>query len=282
MSEPTTDMAMIGLTEVVKRYPGQSRAAVDGVSLEVGTGEWLALVGGSGSGKTTTLKLINRLIEPSSGRITVAGDDVSQWDVTTLRRRIGYVFQGVGLFPHWNVGRNVAITLSLAGWSRSAIEARVDEMLEWVGLPPAQYRERSVGQLSGGQRQRVGVARALAARPEVLLMDEPFGALDPITRGELQQEFKRLQQELAVTVVMVTHDMAEALLLGDRVAVMKSGRLLQLGSPAQLLNSPADPYVAELTAAPKRQAHALAQLLQQSNATLPASSPTHLLNRESH
>jgi osmoprotectant transport system ATP-binding protein len=222
------------------------------------------LLGGSGCGKTTTLKMINRLIEPTAGRILVGGQDVLAADPVTLRRGIGYVFQGIGLFPHLTVADNVALVPRLLGWPLERIQARVEELLEMVHLPAEQYRTRWPRQLSGGQQQRVGFARALAAGPRVMLLDEPFGALDPITRDGLREEFRQIQTRLGLTAVMVTHDVTEALLCADRIAVMNDGRLLQVGTPAELLHSPADGFVAALMATPRRQAERLEALATES------------------
>ncbi len=244
---------MIRLEEVTKIFRDTVRA-VDNVSLTVKQGELLVLVGESGSGKTTTLKMINRLLEPTSGRIFVAGRDTSSQDPVMLRRSIGYVFQKIGLFPHMTVARNVGIVPALRGWKDSlAISDRVDELLELVGLDPKLYRDRYPNELSGGQRQRVGVARALVGKPALVLMDEPFGALDAITRSRLQNEYLRLHKSLGLTTLMVTHDITEAFLLGDRVAVMKEGRLLQCDPPAKLLRSPVDSYVESLMETPRSQ-----------------------------
>jgi osmoprotectant transport system ATP-binding protein len=250
---------VIELTEVCKRYGDVM--AVDRVSLRVNEGELLVLLGGSGSGKTTTLKMINRLIEPTSGRIVVGGEDVMAQAPHALRRGIGYVFQRVGLFPHLSVADNIAVTPRLLGWPEARIAARVEELLALVELDPAQVRDRAPTELSGGQAQRVGVARALAAAPRVMLFDEPFGALDPLTRDRLQQSILRIRSQLGLTAIFVTHDMVEALLLGDRIAVMRDGRLVQVGTGAELLRSPADDYVAELLRTPRRQAAALERLL---------------------
>ena len=236
---------MIRLESVTKRF-GDGHVAVDALSLEVDQGEVCMLLGPSGCGKTTTLKMINRLVEPTSGRILVEGEDVTGADPVQLRRRMGYVIQQVGLFPHLTVGDNVATVPRLLGWDRARTRARVDQLLELVGLDPGRFRERWPHQLSGGQRQRVGVARALAVDPPVLLMDEPFGAVDPVTRDRLQQEFLRLQGEVGKTVVFVTHDVDEAVRLGDRIAVLGQGGVLeQHGTPAQILAGPASPFVAE-------------------------------------
>ena len=250
---------MIELHELTKVYG--ERAVVDRVSLHVPSGELLVLLGSSGCGKTTTLKMINRLIEPSSGVVRVAGEDTRRLPGPELRRRIGYGFQQVGLFPHMSVAENVAVTPSLLGWDRARIDARVDTLLEMVQLDPATFRERAPSELSGGEQQRVGIARALAAEPEVLLLDEPFGALDPLTRDHLQQSLQRIRRDLALTVVFVTHDMVEALLLGDRIAVLREGALVQVGSPRELLAHPADDGVAELMATPRRQARIVDDLL---------------------
>ncbi|HEV3352211.1 MAG TPA: ABC transporter ATP-binding protein [Acidimicrobiales bacterium] len=235
---------MLRLESVSKRY--SSRTVVHELSLEVGEGEVCVLIGPSGCGKTTTLKMINRLIEPSSGRILLADEDVTRGDPVKLRRRMGYVIQQVGLFPHETVAQNVATVPRLLGWDRHRVRGRVDELLDLVGLDPAEYRDRYPDQLSGGQRQRVGVARALAADPPLLLMDEPFGAIDPIARDRLQGEFRRLQSELKKTVVFVTHDVDEAVRLGDRIAVLKEGGVLQqYDTPANVLGRPATPFVAD-------------------------------------
>ncbi|MCH5378033.1 MAG: ATP-binding cassette domain-containing protein, partial [Planctomycetes bacterium] len=226
--------------------------AVCEISLQVPAGQVMALLGGSGCGKSTTVKMINRLIEPTAGRIEVDGQDVMTIDPVQLRRRIGYVFQGIGLFPHLTVADNVAVVPRLLGWARDKIEPRVHQLLDLVQLPADEYAARFPGQLSGGQQQRVGFARALAAAPKVMLLDEPFGALDPVTRDSLQTEFKAIQRQLGLTAMLVTHDMAEALLLADRIAVMNQGRILREGTPAQLLKDPGDPYVASLLATPRR------------------------------
>lgn len=249
---------MIRLDGLRRVYDG--RPVVDGVSLEVAAEELLVLVGASGSGKTTTLKMINRLVEPSAGRVLLAGEDVAALPPWQLRRRIGYLFQQVGLFPHMTVGENVGVTPSLLGWPRQEVARRVDELLALVELPPERFRDRDPRRLSGGEQQRVGLARALAARPAVLLLDEPFAALDPLTRERLRASFQGIRQRLGLTAVFVTHDMTEALLLADRIAVLHAGRLLQVGSPGELLRSPAGEQVARLVATPRRQAQALAAL----------------------
>lgn len=214
----------IEFRDVEYRLPS-GQVLLDGLNLQVRAGETLMLLGRSGSGKTTSLKMINRLIEPTAGEVLVDGRSVSQWDVIRLRRSIGYAIQEVGLFPHYNVRENAGLVPKLENWEQSTIRARVEEVLALVGLPAQEFAERFPSELSGGQRQRVGLARALAAEPPILLMDEPFGALDPITRAEVQLEFRKLQEELRKTVVFVTHDVAEALLLGDRIALMEAGRL---------------------------------------------------------
>jgi osmoprotectant transport system ATP-binding protein len=255
---------LIAYARVGKTFDGGRGAArvvaVDDVSLDVAEGEFLAIVGGSGSGKTTLLRLANRLIEADHGRITVEGEDVSGVDPIGLRRRIGYVFQSGGLFPHLSVAGNIGITPKLLGWPAAEIEARVDELLDLVRLDRAQYRDRLPHELSGGQRQRVGVARALAAKPRIVLMDEPFGALDPLTRDALGDDFRDLHRKLGLTTVMITHDMTEAILLADRVAVMRGGKLLAQGTPAELTGS-GDAYVGELLRTPRRQAERLGKLL---------------------
>ena len=253
---------MIRLEQVSKAFVESGAAAVQSVTLEVHNGELLGLVGQSGCGKTTTLKMINRLVEPSSGRVVVDGKDIASTDAVQLRRGIGYVFQGIGLFPHMTVSENVGIVPKLLQWEPSLIEKRVDELLEMMSLSPHDYRHRMPTELSGGQQQRVGVARALAGRPNIVLMDEPFGALDPVTRDALQFEFKSLQKSLKLTVVMVTHDMTEALLMADRIAVMHAGQLLQLGTPRQLLAHPDHPHVVALLETPRRHAARLEELLQ--------------------
>jgi osmoprotectant transport system ATP-binding protein len=237
--------AEIVLDSVTKHYPGQRDPAVEEISMTIPAGEIVVFVGPSGCGKTTTMRMINRLIEPTSGTITIGGRDVTKVDPDRLRRQIGYSIQQAGLFPHLTVARNIATVPGLLGWDRRRIHDRVDEMLTLVGLDPDTFRRRYPRQLSGGQQQRVGVARALAADPPVLLMDEPFGALDPITRGLLQDELLRLQGELHKTIVFVTHDFNEAVKLGDRIAVLGNrSRILQYDTPAAILAEPADATVA--------------------------------------
>ncbi|MFD7662812.1 ABC transporter ATP-binding protein [Streptomyces sp. NPDC059788] len=239
---------MIRFEHVTKSY-ADGTTAVDDLSFEVAEGELVTLVGPSGCGKTTTMKMVNRLIEPTSGHIYLDGADISTIDPVELRRRIGYVIQQVGLFPHKTVLDNTATVPHLLGWPRKKARDRAAELLDLVGLDPAQYGDRYPDQLSGGQRQRVGVARALAADPPVLLMDEPFGAVDPVVREHLQTEFLRLQSALHKTVLFVTHDIEEAVRLGDRIAVYGTGRVEQFDTPATVLGAPATPYVAEFVGA---------------------------------
>ncbi|MFQ5682994.1 MAG: ABC transporter ATP-binding protein [Candidatus Binatia bacterium] len=250
---------MIDLQNITKRYG--DTVAVDTVSLSVSKGELLVLLGESGSGKTTTLKMINRLIDATSGVIRLDGEDIRGVPVHILRRRVGYVFQKVGLFPHMTVAENIGITPSLLGWDAVRIQKRVAELLEMVELNPVAVGGRRPSELSGGQQQRVGVARALAAAPKVMLLDEPFGALDPLTRDRLQQSFSRIRREHHLTAIFVTHDMVEALILGDRIAVMRNGHLIQLGTPHELMVMPAGDYVQQLMGTPKRQAYLVEKLL---------------------
>ncbi|MEH1165750.1 ATP-binding cassette domain-containing protein [Micromonospora sp. CPCC 205539] len=241
--------ASISLQGIKKRYPDGTEAVRD-LSLEVKAGELVVLIGPSGCGKSTVLRMVNRLIEPTAGRIMLGDEDVTEVDPVRLRRRIGYVIQNVGLFPHQTVRTNVATVPGLLGWSRDQTRRRVDELLDLVGLDPAQFGRRYPHELSGGQRQRVGVARALAADPVVLLMDEPFSAVDPIVRARLQEEFLRLQAEVRKTIVLVTHDLDEAVRLGDRIAVLsEGGHLEQYDTPAELLGTPATPFVREFVGA---------------------------------
>jgi osmoprotectant transport system ATP-binding protein len=251
---------MIVLKQVSKTYDS-AHVAVCNISFQVPIRQMLVLVGGSGCGKTTTLKMINRLVEPTSGQIEVDGRDVLSVDPVQLRRGIGYVLQGSGLFPHMSVAENIAVVPRLLNWPAERIEKRVDELLQLVHLPPAEFRSRMPQQLSGGQQQRVGFARALAAGPKVMLLDEPFGALDPVTRDELRNEFLHIRRQLGLTAVMVTHDISEALLSADLIAVMNAGRLLRLGTPHELLTHPNDDFVAALMSSPKRQADQLEALV---------------------
>ena len=249
---------MIEVQELTKNYG--PRTAVNRLSFHVARGEVLVLVGGSGSGKTTTLKLINRLIEPTSGCVLIEGDDASRFELHELRRRIGYVSQNVGLFPHMTIAENIEVTPSLLGWSTASRTERTAELLDLVELPSSITR-RYPSELSGGQAQRVGVARALAAKPRFMLLDEPFGALDPLTRDRLQQSFVDIKRQLDLTAVFVTHDITEALMLGDRIAVLREGRLLQMGTPHDLLDAPKDEYIERLLDTPRRQARELERLL---------------------
>ena len=250
---------MIRFHSVSKRYGDGGTYALQDVSFEVPAGELVALVGGSGSGKTTTLKCINRLIEPDSGDVFLDGKPVRTQEGPALRRHIGYVFQGIGLFPHMSVSENIGITPQLLGWERTRINARVEELLDLVELP-REFAARAPSALSGGQRQRVGVARALAAEPKLVLMDEPFGALDPVTRDTLGRAYRKLHEQMQLTSVLVTHDMLEALLLADRIIVMQSGRVLANDSPQRLLQSDTDPVVRELLDMPRKQAERLSSL----------------------
>jgi osmoprotectant transport system ATP-binding protein len=235
---------MIRIENVSKTFDNAKVASVDDLSLVIEEGSTVALIGPSGCGKTTTMRMINRLIDPSSGKIFVNGQDVTQADPVQLRRHIGYVIQSVGLFPHLTIGENIASVPRLLGWDGKRIRSRVDEMLDLVGLDPSEMLRRYPRQLSGGQRQRIGVARALAADPPVLLMDEPFGAIDPIARERLQNEFRAILKRVRKTVVLVTHDLDEAIRLGDRVAIMRSGKIVQHDSPDEILSHPADEFVA--------------------------------------
>jgi osmoprotectant transport system ATP-binding protein len=241
----------IHFDHVSKRFPQSDTpaAAVDDVSLQIEPGELVVLIGPSGCGKTTLLKLINRLYEPTGGVITIDGRNAQEFNAPDLRRHIGYVIQQGGLFPHYTVAENVAVVPGLLGWDKARTRARVDELLTLVGLPPEQYRNRYPAQLSGGQQQRVGIARAIAASPGTLLMDEPFGALDAITRGNLQEELLSLHEQLGQTIVFVTHDIDEAVLLADRVAVMRQGKVVQFDTALNIIMHPADEFVAELVGA---------------------------------
>jgi osmoprotectant transport system ATP-binding protein len=239
-----TSGASIELLNVTKQYPNQDQAAVENFSMKINPGELIMLVGPSGCGKTTTMKMINRIIEPTSGSITIDGEDVLSLDQNTLRRRIGYVIQQIGLFPHMTIAENVSVVPKLLGWSKEKTAARVEELLSVVELDPKTFLNRYPKQLSGGQQQRVGVARALAADPPVMLMDEPFGATDPITREKLQAEFLRLQESIGKTIVFVTHDFDEAIKLGDRIAVLgPKSKIEQFDTPARILANPASEYV---------------------------------------
>lgn len=233
---------MIVFDHVCKTYPGGVEAVRD-LCLEVRRGETLVLLGTSGSGKTTTMKMVNRLIPVTDGRILIDDENIMDRDPVALRRGIGYAIQHIGLFPHMTIGENIAVVPKLLGWSQSDVAARVDRMLELTGLPAEDFRDRFPSQLSGGQRQRIGVARALAADPPVVLMDEPFGALDPITREQLQNEFLELETEIKKTIIFVTHDVFEAVKMGDRIALMDAGKLQQLATPKELVDAPANEFV---------------------------------------
>jgi osmoprotectant transport system ATP-binding protein len=252
---------MIELANVTKRY--ERTVAVDDVSLSVEAGELVVLLGGSGSGKTTTLKMTNRLIEPTSGRVRIGGEDVTAIPQHELRRRIGYVFQRIGLFPHLTVAENIGVTPRLLGWSQAQIAARVDELVDLVALP-RNLLQRMPAALSGGQQQRVGVARALAAKPAIMLMDEPFGALDPVTRSALGADYRKLHEVMGLTTVMVTHDVLEAVLLADRIVVMRGGRAIADAPPRELLVGHPDDDVRALMEMPRRQAERVRALIGES------------------
>jgi len=251
--------AAISFERVGKTYEGVR--ALDDVSLAVAEREFLAIVGPSGSGKTTLLRLINRLSETSEGVVRVEGEDVRTVDPVGLRRRLGYVFQNIGLFPHMTVAENIAITPRLLDWDEASRAARVDELIDLVRLDRTRHRDRFPHQLSGGERQRVGVARALAARPRIVLMDEPFGALDPLTRDALGQDYRRLHDDLGLTTVMITHDTLEAVLLADRIVMVRGGKVIADGAPRALMSDDAAPYVRELMQMPRRQAERLQVLM---------------------
>src|SRR5437588_5917620 len=243
-------MAKIAFQAITKQFAGSNKPAVDAVTFEVTEGTTCMLVGTSGSGKTTLLRMVNRLIEPTSGEIIIDGRNILQENPITLRRHIGYVIQQVGLFPHMTIAENVRVTAEIAGgWTKERLAERADELLELVGLPPAEYRKRFPRQLSGGQQQRVGLARALTTNPAILLMDEPFGALDAITRARMQDELLRIQRDVRKTILFVSHDIEEAFKLGDQIAVLSEGKLMQLGTPVDLLANPANDFVRKLVGA---------------------------------
>jgi len=244
---------MLSLSHIVKSFPGGQSPAVNDVSLSVSEGETVVLLGSSGCGKSTTLKLVNRLLEPDSGDILLKDKPVRDWNREELRRSIGYVIQGVGLFPHWTIAENVGAVLRIKGIGKADQDTRVHELMDMVDLPWDTFAERYPEELSGGQNQRVGVARALAADPELLLMDEPFGALDGVNRERLQEELIRLKGELGKTIVFVTHDLFEAMALADRIAVMHEGKIEQVGTTNDLINKPGTPFVRRLFEKPARQ-----------------------------
>lgn len=242
-------MSAIRFENLSKQFPNTPRPSVNDVSFEVEAGQFIVLLGPSGCGKTTLLKMVNRLYEPTSGTIFIDGSDIQRSKVTELRQRIGYVIQQVGLFPHMTVAENIAVVPKLLGWRKEQIDPRTDELLELIELAPTEYRERYPSQLSGGQQQRVGLARALAADPGIMLMDEPFGAIDAITRTSLQDEMLHLQSQLHKTILFVTHDVEEALRLADKIVVMRLGQVVQYDTPFRILTQPANEFVANLVGA---------------------------------
>jgi len=246
---PQSSAPAIVFEHVSRRFPGATLPAVDDVSLEIEPGNLVVLFGPSGCGKTTLLKMVNRLYEHDSGRVLVEGRDARSFKVTDLRRRIGYVIQSTGLFPHMTVAKNIATVPEMLGWSKERTDKRIDELLDLVGLPPAEYRGRFPAQLSGGQQQRVGLARAMAADPSIMLMDEPFAAIDNITRRRLQDELLRIQSKVRKTILFVTHDVEEAIRLADRIVVMRQGTVVQYDTPLHILTHPADSFVANLMGA---------------------------------
>jgi osmoprotectant transport system ATP-binding protein len=253
---------MIELQDLSKSYRASAAPAVKRLNLKVSSGEFLVLVGPSGCGKTTTLSMINRLVEPSGGRVLIDGSDIAASDPAELRRHIGFVFQDIGLFPHMTVAENVGITLRLLKAPRDAVEARISEMLDLVRLATG-FKDRFPRDLSGGQRQRVGLARALASKPNIMLMDEPFGAIDPLLRDDLAADYRAIHAALGLTTVLVTHDMTEALMLADRAAVMRSGEFVQAGRPRELVEDPVDDFVRALVEQPRQRARKLADVLGQ-------------------
>lgn len=245
--QPQTGASAISFEHVSKRFASASLPAVDDVSLEVAEGDLVVLLGPSGCGKTTLLKMVNRLYEHDSGRVLINGSEIRNFKITELRRRIGYVIQSVGLFPHMTVARNIATVPDMLHWDKARTDARIDELLDLVGLQPAEYRNRYPAQLSGGQQQRVGLARAMAADPAIMLMDEPFAAIDNITRRRLQDELLHIQSKVRKTILFVTHDVDEAVRLADKIAIMQAGRVLQYDTPLHILSAPANAFVADLT-----------------------------------
>ena len=252
---------MIRLKEVSKSFDGGRSYAVKKLSLEVHEGETMVLLGSSGCGKTTTLKMINRLTDPTSGLIEVGGKDVAGQDPVLLRRSVGYVFQEIGLFPHMTIEQNIGIVPKLLGWDRNKMRSRVEELLEMMELDPKMFADRYPDELSGGQQQRIGVARALAADPDTLLMDEPFGALDALTRDTLQHELLSLKKNLKKTIIFVTHDIFEAVILGDRIAVLHEGNLEQVGTGKEVYEYPASPFVSDLFSKPSKQLAAFKEMI---------------------
>jgi osmoprotectant transport system ATP-binding protein len=253
---------VIVFDHVTKSYGTGSAAAVLNLSFTVGHGEFLVLIGESGCGKTTTLNMINRLIAPNSGTIRLEGEDIAVLDPVLLRRHVGYVFQETGLFPHMTVEENVVITPRLLAWTPPERAERARELLSLVRLDSGNFAHRFPAELSGGQRQRVGLARALAAKPRIMLMDEPFGALDPLTRDELSEEYRRIHDSLGLTTILVTHDITEAFLLADRIAIMRQGQLVQIGTPHDLVSAPVDDFVRAFIETPRRRAGRLAEALE--------------------
>lgn len=251
----------ISFDKVLQRFPGSARPALDCISLEIKQGQFVAIVGPSGSGKTTLLRLVNRLADPTDGVVLVGGRNVRDEDPVLLRRSIGYVFQGIGLFPHMTVAENISITPRLLGWTPEKRRARTYQLLTLVRLPH-EYESRMPGELSGGERQRVGVARAIAAEPKIVLMDEPFGSLDPVTRDALTQDYRELHEKLGLTSVLITHDMLEALILADRIVVLHEGKIIEQGAPQELAQNAKHEFVRELMQMPERQAKRLASLME--------------------
>lgn len=251
---------VIEFRDVSKSFNPNHPPAVKNMNLEIQSGEFLVLLGESGCGKTTTLKMINRLVEPSTGSIEVDGRSILEKDIIEWRRSVGYVIQRIGLFPHLTIEENILVVPKLLGWSRDRMQSKLSQLFEMIGLEEAQFKDRFPRELSGGQQQRIGVARALAFEPNILLMDEPFGALDPITRDQMQQDLLGIRKKLDLTIVMVTHDMTEALMLADRIAVMSGGEIQQLGSGSELLKNPSNQYVSKLMETPSRHAQIVDEL----------------------
>jgi len=272
---------MIKFENVYKFYPNGAEA-VKGLSMEVSEGETVVLLGTSGSGKTTSLKMVNRLIEPTKGKISINGEDIMNQDAVELRRKIGYAIQHIGLFPHMTVAENISVVPNLLNWQKAAIEERIENLLNLVGLPPEEFTDRYPSQLSGGQKQRVGVARALSSDPPLVLMDEPFGALDPITREQLQNEFIELQAGIKKTILFVTHDIFEAVKMGDRIALMDEGKLQQLSTPAEMVENPANPFVEAFLGQHRFQlsllTKTLGRLIEKNSGQEPGEKPEHRLS----